>query len=90
MEEILHTAQEDSEQWVAVVGDMLKTFPSTGSLNNDVDEVHHFFHEVVNELRKIGELMVTFIGSFCDTFLILETQLLGMFEIILDLVKCCH
>jgi len=54
MEEILLAAQDNSDQWVAMVGDILKTYPATGSLNSDLDGSHTFFHEVVNDLRKLG------------------------------------
>lgn len=46
-------AQDDNDQWVAMVGDLLKTFPSTGNLNADVDESQNFFHEVVLDLKKL-------------------------------------
>ena len=55
MDEILQFALEDSDQWVAMVADILKTFPSTGSLNCDVDDSHFFFHEVASELKKSGK-----------------------------------
>lgn len=54
MEEILQVAQDDTDQWVAMIGDILKTYPATGSLNSDVESCHTFFHEVVNDLRKLG------------------------------------
>lgn len=56
LEEILQMAQDDNDQWVAMVGDLLKTFPSTGNLNADVDESQNFFHEVVLDLKKLGKL----------------------------------
>ena len=54
LEEILQMAQEDSDQWVAMVGDILKTYPSAGTLNTDVEHRHSFYHEVVADLRKLG------------------------------------
>ena len=54
MEEILHAAMYDTDQWVVMVGDMLKTYPKTGGLNCDVDTVHSFFHEVIGDLKKLG------------------------------------
>ncbi|KAK2178167.1 hypothetical protein NP493_557g00005 [Ridgeia piscesae] len=53
LEEILQMAQEDSDQWVAMVGDILKTYPSAGTLNTDVEHRHSFYHEVVADLRKL-------------------------------------
>lgn len=51
-------AQDDSDQWVAMVGDILKTYPSTGNLNAEVDESQNFFHEVVIDLKKLGKLFL--------------------------------
>lgn len=82
MEELLQAAQDDTDQWVAMVGDILKTYPATGNLNSDVESSHAFFHEVVNDLRKLGititaslqtfgyRLRVTaFLENVCATFL---------------------
>ncbi len=55
LEEILHLAADDTDQWVAMVADLLRTFPSTGSLNTDIDDHHKFFHEHLQELRKLGK-----------------------------------
>jgi len=59
LEEILHTAMYDTDQWVAMVGDMLKTYPETGSLNCDIDPTHCFFHEVISDLKKLGKCHLT-------------------------------
>ena len=53
-------AQDDTDQWVAVVANILKTFPSTGSLNTEIDEHHNFFHEALNDLKKLGDCNATF------------------------------
>ena len=55
LDEILGMAQDDTDQWVAVVANILKTFPSVGSLNTDLDDHHSFFHEVLNDLKKLGK-----------------------------------
>ncbi|XP_067011131.1 negative elongation factor A isoform X2 [Anabrus simplex] len=55
LEEILEVAQVDSEQWVSMLAEMMKTLPSTGSLNTDigeVDENRRIFSDLVNDLRK--------------------------------------
>ncbi|XP_038045999.1 negative elongation factor A-like isoform X2 [Patiria miniata] len=49
---IIHLARSDSDQWVSIVGDILHTYPSTGSLNLDVEEDHQFVAEVLYDLRK--------------------------------------
>ena len=54
LEDILHLAADDTDQWVAMVADLLRTFPSTGSLNSDIDDHHKFFHEHLQEIRKLG------------------------------------
>ncbi|KAI0242098.1 Negative elongation factor A [Lamellibrachia satsuma] len=53
LEEILQMAQEDSDQWVAMVGDILKTYPSAGTLNTEGEHRHNFYHEVLADLRKL-------------------------------------
>jgi negative elongation factor A len=57
----LEVAQVDSEQWVSMLAEMMKTLPSTGSLNTeigDVDENRRIFSDLVNDLRKLGKTMV--------------------------------
>ena len=58
LEEILTTAADDTDQWVAMVGDLLRTIPSTGAINTSVDESHRFFHDILTDLRKLGELVL--------------------------------
>lgn len=56
MEQIIDVALGDSELWVAMLGEALKTYPSTGSLNTeiaDLDEVRPIFTDLVNDLRKL-------------------------------------
>ena len=52
MDEILSMAQDDSDQWVAIVANMLKSYPGAGTLNTDLEDHHSFFHEVLNDLKK--------------------------------------
>lgn len=68
MEEILHTAMYDTDQWVAMVGDILKTYPETGSLNCDVDPTQSFFHEVINDLKKLGRYHL--MSIICMTYIL--------------------
>ncbi|XP_033633321.1 negative elongation factor A-like [Asterias rubens] len=49
---IIHLARNDSDQWVSIVGDILHTYPSTGSLNLEIEEDHQFVAEVLYDLRK--------------------------------------
>lgn len=56
MEEIIEVASLDSELWVSMLSEAMKTFPSTGSLNTDItdlDEHRPIFGELVNDLRKL-------------------------------------
>ncbi|KAG8227191.1 hypothetical protein J437_LFUL003397, partial [Ladona fulva] len=56
LEEILEVALVDSDQWVSMLAEILKTFPSTGSLNTDISEVdenRRIFSDLVNDLRKL-------------------------------------
>ncbi|CAH1967768.1 unnamed protein product [Acanthoscelides obtectus] len=56
LEQILDVAVQDSELWVGMLADALKTYPSTGSLNteiSDVDEVRPIFNDLITDLRKL-------------------------------------
>ncbi|XP_066146875.1 negative elongation factor A [Euwallacea fornicatus] len=55
LEQILDVALQDSELWVAMIADALKTYPSTSSLNTeitDVEEVRQIFSDLLSDLRK--------------------------------------
>jgi hypothetical protein len=52
---LIHTAADDTDQWVTMVAEMLQAFPSTGALNTDVNEHQNCFHDIINDLRKIGK-----------------------------------
>jgi negative elongation factor A len=61
LEEILEVAQVDSEQWVSMLAEVMKTFPATGSLNTDIceiDENRRIFSDLVNDLKKLGKLNI--------------------------------
>ncbi|XP_034936915.1 negative elongation factor A-like [Chelonus insularis] len=56
LEEIIEVASLDSELWVSMLSEAMKTFPATGSLNTDItdlDEHRPIFSELVNDLRKL-------------------------------------
>ncbi|XP_046667520.1 negative elongation factor A-like [Homalodisca vitripennis] len=56
LEEILEVAQVDSEQWVSMLAEMMRTIPSTGSFNDEIsenDENRRIFSDLVNDLRKL-------------------------------------
>lgn len=56
LEEIIEVASLDSELWVSMLSEAMKTYPSTGSLNTDIadlDEHRPIFGELVNDLRKL-------------------------------------
>lgn len=56
LEQILEVALIDSELWVAMLADALKTYPETSQLNteiSDVDEVRSIFTDLVTDLRKL-------------------------------------
>ncbi|XP_046383628.1 negative elongation factor A [Ischnura elegans] len=56
LEEILEVALVDSDQWVSMLAEIIKTFPATGSLNTDISEVdenRRIFSDLVNDLKKL-------------------------------------
>ncbi|CAH1134907.1 unnamed protein product [Ceutorhynchus assimilis] len=55
LEQIIDVALQDSELWVAMIADALKTYPASGSLNTeitDVEEVRQIFGDLISDLRK--------------------------------------
>ncbi|XP_055380969.1 negative elongation factor A [Condylostylus longicornis] len=56
LEEIIEVAGLDSELWVSMLSETMKTFAATGSLNteiSDYEETRPIFTDMVNELRKL-------------------------------------
>lgn len=52
--EIIQLAALDSDPWVLMVADILKSFPDTGSLNLDLEEQNPNVQDVLGELREKG------------------------------------
>ncbi|EHB06994.1 Negative elongation factor A [Heterocephalus glaber] len=50
--EIIQLACLDSDPWVLMVADILKSFPDTGSLNLDLEEQNPNVHDILGELRE--------------------------------------
>ncbi|XP_069986920.1 negative elongation factor A-like isoform X2 [Penaeus vannamei] len=56
LEEILEVAVVDSEAWVAMLAEIMRTCPSTGHLNLDIREPpenQRITHDLITELRKL-------------------------------------
>ncbi|XP_028918984.1 LOW QUALITY PROTEIN: negative elongation factor A [Ornithorhynchus anatinus] len=54
--EIIQLATLDSDPWVLMVADILKSFPDSGSLNLDLEEQNPNVQDILGELReKVGE-----------------------------------
>lgn len=69
LSEIIQLATVDSEPWVLMVADILKSFPETGSLNLDLEEQNPNVQDILGELREKG-------GGICDVCLL--TRLLSI------------
>ncbi|KPJ19142.1 Negative elongation factor A [Papilio machaon] len=55
LEEIIEVAAVDSDLWVAMLAEVLKTFPATGTLNTEIaefDETRPIFSDMIGELRR--------------------------------------
>ncbi|KAM7156236.1 negative elongation factor A [Molossus nigricans] len=50
--EIIQLAALDSDPWVLMVADILKSFPDTGSLNLDLEEQNPNVQDILGELRE--------------------------------------
>nr|CAG4646385.1 EOG090X08WB [Macrothrix elegans] len=58
LEEILEVAFVDGDPWVAMVAEILKTYPSTGALNTEIgsatdEDTRRIFNDLCNDLRKL-------------------------------------
>lgn len=52
MSEIFEIGSHDEDEWVRVLSEILKYYPSTGMLNVNLDEVSPVFAEVTEEIKK--------------------------------------
>lgn len=59
LSEIIQLATVDSEPWVLMVADILKSFPETGSLNLDLEEQNPNVQDILGELREKGSGYLT-------------------------------
>lgn len=66
LSEIIQLATVDSEPWVLMVADILKSFPETGSLNLDLEEQNPNVQDILGELREKGGECV-WLPMFCDS-----------------------
>ncbi|KAL7296111.1 negative elongation factor A [Trichogramma pretiosum] len=56
LEEIIEIAAIDTDLWVSMLAELMKTFPSTGSLNtdpSDFDDHRPLFGDLITDLRKL-------------------------------------
>jgi negative elongation factor A len=56
LEEVIEVASLDSELWVSMIADTIKTLPQSGSLNteiSDYEETRPIFSDMVNDLRRL-------------------------------------
>ncbi|TRY79357.1 hypothetical protein TCAL_07076 [Tigriopus californicus] len=56
LDAILQVAQEDSEPWVAMLAELLKTYPATGQLNADIrvpDTNRKLFTDLLADMKKV-------------------------------------
>lgn len=53
LEDILEVASADSDQWVSMLAELLRSFPSTGTLNFNIEENSGVFVDLCNDLRKL-------------------------------------
>jgi len=52
---IISVAMEDSEPWVCMLADLMKTLPETGQLNSDIqvpESNKEIFHDLLTDLKK--------------------------------------
>ena len=55
MSEIFEIGSQDEDEWVRVLSEILKYYPSTGMLNVHLEHVSPVFREVAEEIKKTGK-----------------------------------
>lgn len=58
IEEILEIAALDSDQWVSMLAEVMRTFPETGNLNTEIGKVEEnkkIFGDLIGELKRLGK-----------------------------------
>ncbi|XP_070565176.1 negative elongation factor A-like [Ptychodera flava] len=53
LEDIIEQALQDDDEWVRIIADILRTYPSTGRLNLDIEHNHPSVADALVELRRI-------------------------------------
>ena len=61
--EIIQLASLDSNPWVLMVTDILKSFPDSGALNLDLEEQNPNVQDILGELREKGRAGVWSAGE---------------------------
>ena len=54
LDEILQMAMQDTDPWVSMVGEILRSFPDTGSLHLELELTSGTYAEVLADLKKMG------------------------------------
>lgn len=80
LSEIIQLATVDSEPWVLMVADILKSFPETGSLNLDLEEQNPNVQDILGELREKGRECVTASFIFIQLWWPPHTPLLNCYS----------
>jgi negative elongation factor A len=52
------SAIHDTDQWVSMVGEILRTYPATGALNLELEDNNGTFAEVLADLKKMGNKII--------------------------------
>lgn len=68
MSEIFEIGSQDEDEWVRVLSEILKYYPSTGILNVHLEHVSPVFAEVAEEIRKTGKI---YICTTCSSVMVL-------------------
>lgn len=50
-------AIHDTDQWVSMIGEILRTYPATGALNLELEDNNGTFAEVLGDLKRLGKLV---------------------------------
>lgn len=65
LSEIFEIGSHDEDEWVRVLSEIMKYYPSTGMLNVNLDQASPVFAEVSEEIMKTGECMAVIDELLC-------------------------
>ena len=55
LDELIELASNDGDQWVSMIGDIMRPYPAKHEFACEVEESNPAFMDVLNDLKKAGQ-----------------------------------